>query len=78
MKRPPTALPDLDDPDVTLSDLFRISPATAAAFLRRGMLCPGCPITPFHTITEACQAYDFDEAVFRAEVSGLARAAGQL
>ena len=26
-----------------------------------GMLCVGCPIGPFHSVTEACRAHELDE-----------------
>ena len=60
--------PDFDDPDLLLSDLFTEWPETAGAFLERRMLCPGCPLAPFHTVVDACQEYDLEEAAFRAEL----------
>ncbi|MGP3697413.1 DUF1858 domain-containing protein [Rhodobacter sp. NSM] len=57
--------PNLDDPDLPLARLFQFWPATAQVFLARRMLCPGCPIAPFHTVVEACDEYGFDEAEFR-------------
>ncbi|MEY8840536.1 DUF1858 domain-containing protein [Cribrihabitans sp. XS_ASV171] len=60
--------PDFDDPDLPLSELFAQWPETAASFLERRMLCPGCPIAPFHAITDACLEYDLDEDAFRAEL----------
>ncbi|KHQ50061.1 MULTISPECIES: DUF1858 domain-containing protein [Mameliella] len=60
--------PDFDDPDLPLSDLFAEWPEAAGAFLDRRMLCPGCPIAPFHAITDACLEYGLDEDAFRAEV----------
>ncbi len=61
--------PYLDDPDMSLADLFSEWPETAQAFLARRMLCPGCPIAPFHTVTDACLEYDLDEDAFRKEVA---------
>ncbi|GGL96714.1 hypothetical protein [Pseudooceanicola nanhaiensis] len=63
--------PDFDDPDLPLADLFAAWPLAAAAFLARGMLCPGCPIAPFHAITDACLEYDLDEDEFRADLEML-------
>ncbi|WP_417741843.1 DUF1858 domain-containing protein [Salipiger sp.] len=60
--------PDTDDPDLPLADLFALWPEVARAFLDRGMLCPGCPIAPFHTLTEACLEYDLDEDTFRSAI----------
>ena len=65
--------PDIDDPDLPLSDLFAAWPETARAFLARQMLCPGCPIAPFHALTDACQEYELDEDVFRGDLAGLIR-----
>lgn len=59
----------IDDPDLSLSDLFDRAPGAARPFLRLGMLCPGCPIAPFHTIRDACNEYGLDEARFRRVVS---------
>ena len=61
--------PDFDDPDLSLADLFAAWPEAAAMFLARRMLCPGCPIAPFHAITDACLEYDLDEDEFRAEIA---------
>lgn len=61
--------PDFDDPDLPLADLFAVWPEAAAMFLARRMLCPGCPIAPFHAITDACLEYDLDEDAFRAAIA---------
>ena len=61
--------PDFDDPDLSLADLFAAWPEAAAMFLARRMLCPGCPIAPFHAITDACLEYDLDEDDFRAAIA---------
>ena len=60
--------PDLEDPDLLLSVLFAEWPAVATVFLDRRMLCPGCPIAPFHTIVDACLEYGLDECEFRADL----------
>lgn len=60
--------PDFDNPDLPLSELFVAWPEMVAVFLERKMLCPGCPIAPFHAITDACLEYDLDEDDFRAEL----------
>lgn len=60
--------PDIDDPDLPLSELFAEWPDAALVFLERRMLCPGCLIAPFHTIMDACAEYGLDEDDFRAEV----------
>jgi hybrid cluster-associated redox disulfide protein len=69
--------PDFDDPDLPLSELFAAWPLAAKAFWDRRMLCPGCPIGPFHTITDACQEYGLDETAFREELAVLIRASAR-
>ena len=59
---------DIDDPDMPLQVLFDRWPGTAAVFLAHRMLCFGCPIMPFHTVTDACLEYGLDEAGFRQEL----------
>ena len=58
----------LSDPDLTLDVVMREWPETIAVFLAHRMLCVGCLINPFHTITEACQEYRLDETAFRREL----------
>lgn len=58
----------IDDPDLSLCQLFGRWPSTAAVFLAHRMFCFGCPIAPFHTVTDACFEYGLDEATFRAEL----------
>ncbi|OYU76523.1 MAG: hypothetical protein CFE32_09815 [Alphaproteobacteria bacterium PA3] len=60
--------PNIDDPDLTLVQLFSRWPATVSVFLSHRMLCFGCPIVPFHTVIDACEEYGLDEVVFRAEL----------
>lgn len=60
--------PDPDNPDLPLADLFAAWPETAQPFLDRNMLCPGCPIAPFHTVIDACDEYHLEEETFRQEI----------
>lgn len=59
---------DLDDPNMTLDALMTLWPETIAVFLRHKMLCVGCMVNPFHTVFDACTAYDLDEWAFRNEL----------
>ncbi|MDT8854241.1 hypothetical protein RNZ50_04150 [Paracoccaceae bacterium Fryx2] len=61
--------PRKDDPDLPLCGLFDLWPETAAVFLARRMVCFGCPIAPFHTVSDACAEYRLDEAAFRADLA---------
>ncbi|EAQ13946.1 DUF1858 domain-containing protein [Maritimibacter alkaliphilus] len=65
--------PRFDDPDLPLSTLFGEWPDMVEVFLAKQMLCPGCPVAPFHAITDACEEYELDEEVFRAELRRAAR-----
>lgn len=58
----------MDTADLTLSEIMDRWPQTVPVFIRHGMLCVGCPIGPFHTITDACVAYYLDETFFRREL----------
>lgn len=58
----------LDDPDLTLDQMFRRWPATAGVFLAHRTLCFGCPIAPFHSVLDTCAEYGLDEAGFRREL----------
>ena len=60
--------PDLDDPDLPLAQIFAHWPQTASVFLTHRMLCFGCPIAPFHSVTDACAEYSLEEAPFRREL----------
>ncbi|KZM50437.1 DUF1858 domain-containing protein [Labrenzia sp. OB1] len=62
----------IDDPDLPLALLFKAWPQTAAVFIRHGMLCYGCPITPFHTVIDCCREYHLEEQAFRAELRAAA------
>ena len=68
---------DIDDPELTLADLFRTWPGAARPFLRHGTACVGCLMAPFHTIVDTCAQYGLDEAAFRAEVKRAAGGGGE-
>jgi hybrid cluster-associated redox disulfide protein len=42
------------DPEMTTDALMRRWPTTIPVLIQHGMLCVGCPIAGFHTLTEAC------------------------
>ena len=60
------------DPDLTIDDVMRRWPATIRPFLQRGMLCIGCPIGAFHTVTDACDAHGVDPDAFAADLHAAA------
>ena len=54
--------------DLTFDFVMREWPETVSVFLARRMMCVGCLINPFHTVSEACREYRVEEAVFRREL----------
>ncbi|MBX3574037.1 MAG: DUF1858 domain-containing protein [Mesorhizobium sp.] len=56
------------DPDMTVDEIMRRWPSTIGVAIRHGMLCVGCPIGIFHTVTDACAAHGLDEDAFSAEL----------
>ena len=63
-------MPDtsFDDPNLSIADLLARWPQTVTAFALYRMACPGCPISRFHTVQDACIEYGADENLFRAEL----------
>jgi hybrid cluster-associated redox disulfide protein len=59
----PADLPPFDT-QMALSEFMQIWPETEAVFLRYDMLCVGCLVGPFHTITDACLEHEVDETEF--------------
>lgn len=57
------------DPDMSMDDIMRKWPQTIAVLIRHGMLCIGCPIAIFHTVTEACEEHGVDETAFVKELA---------
>ncbi|UWR22125.1 DUF1858 domain-containing protein [Sulfitobacter sp. S190] len=58
----------LDDPDLPLADLMTEWPQTIPVFAKHNMLCVGCLIGPFHTVTDACAEYNLDRETFIGEL----------
>ncbi|TCO68847.1 DUF1858 domain-containing protein [Rhodovulum euryhalinum] len=67
----------IDDPDLSIVAVLDRWPAAAWVFLRHRMLCVGCAVAPFHTISDACLEYGLSESVFRAEIARAIGAAAQ-
>lgn len=66
-------VPDLDS--MTMDVIMRRWPVTAEVILHRRMLCVGCPIARFHTLSDAAREHRIDEASLRQEIE-IAIAAG--
>jgi len=56
-------------PELSLDEIMQRWPNTIAVFLRYKMLCVGCPIATFHTISNACREYDLDKDAFLKELN---------
>ena len=56
------------DPDLCMDEIMRKWPATIAVLIRHRMLCVGCPIALYHTVTEACDEHGVDEDAFVREL----------
>lgn len=61
--------PKLDDPDLPLAYLMALWPRTIPVFMRHRMLCVGCLIGPFHTLSDACTEYGLDQSDLLAELN---------
>ena len=48
------------DPRMTVDEIMRRWPITIRVMMRNEMLCIGCPIGIFHTVSDACEAYRVD------------------
>ncbi|RUV84265.1 MAG: DUF1858 domain-containing protein [Mesorhizobium sp.] len=60
----------LDD-DVTMDGIMRGTPAAIRVVLRHRMLCVGCPIASFHTISDAAREHDLDEDRLRRDLQAV-------
>lgn len=47
------------DTKMTISDLLEKHPGATSVFIRRMMLCVGCPAAGFHTLEDAAELYGF-------------------
>ena len=48
------------DAKMTISDLLERYPRATSVFIRRKMLCVGCPAESFHTLEDAAGLYGMD------------------
>ncbi|TIT23350.1 MAG: DUF1858 domain-containing protein [Mesorhizobium sp.] len=62
--------------DATVDEIMRGSPATIRAVLQHGMLCVGCPIASFHTVSDAAREHDLSEKELRRDLLAVTNAGG--
>jgi len=43
--------------DRSVAELMSAYPSTIRVFIARGMHCVGCPISPFHTLSDAAEEH---------------------
>jgi len=63
--------------DMSVDAIMRTWPSTIFVMIRHGMLCIGCPIATFHTVTDACEAHGVDEEMFLGELLSAIRSPGR-
>lgn len=51
-----------------VDEIMRRWPSTIRVMIRHQMLCVGCPIGPFHTVTDACREHCVSEESFVSEL----------
>ncbi|WP_329610391.1 DUF1858 domain-containing protein [Jiella pelagia] len=66
-----TAVPRLSSvrPDLAVDDLLKRHKAAIPVFIRRRMLCIGCPFAPSHTIADACREHGIELDSLLAELA---------
>ncbi len=49
------------DPEMTISEALKKYPGMIKVFIKRKMLCIGCPAQAYHTLKDAARFYSFTE-----------------
>ncbi|MDX8495769.1 DUF1858 domain-containing protein [Mesorhizobium sp. VK22B] len=62
--------------DATMDGIMRETPAAIRVVLQHGMLCVGCPIASFHTVSDASREHNLDEDQLRSDLEAAADADG--
>lgn len=45
------------DPHITIKELFEHHPRAIKVFIKRNMLCVGCPTEDYHTVEDVARIY---------------------
>jgi hybrid cluster-associated redox disulfide protein len=56
------------DSKMTVSDLLKIHPSVMNVFIKRKMLCVGCPAESFHTLEDVARIYGIALETFLREL----------
>jgi len=59
------------DAEIILDDLMRTYKVTIPIFIRRRMMCIGCPVVRLHDVREACREHGVPLDEFLAEVNAV-------
>jgi hybrid cluster-associated redox disulfide protein len=57
--------------ELSVEQILADWPQTLPVFIRFHMLCIGCPVTPFHTLRDACLAHDIDLEPFESALEAV-------
>lgn len=52
------------DETMSMDAIMRTWPGTIDVMLKHQMLCVGCPVAPFHTVSDACREHGVNKALF--------------
>ncbi len=55
--------------EMSIDKMMRAWPLTIHVVLKHRMLCVGCPVASFHTISDACREHGVDESLFLNDVA---------
>jgi hybrid cluster-associated redox disulfide protein len=64
------------DSKMTVSDLLRVHPSVMDVFIKRKMLCVGCPTESFHTLEDVAHIYGIALTQLLKELRGAINAKG--
>ncbi len=56
------------DSKITVSELMRVHPSAMDVFIRRKLLCVGCPTESFHTLEDVACIYGIAQEKFLKEL----------
>lgn len=55
---------------MTINDLLKQHPQATNVFIKRTMLCVGCPAAGFHTLKDAAKLYGYELKELSREIKG--------
>ncbi len=61
------------DPAMTIGELLELYPEAAGVFIKRRMLCVGCPTEAYHTLEDASRLYGCSLDALRGDIHAAVR-----